>query len=204
MAKQKSTKVKTKAKVQKLTPPKMKAGTALVKALKPQPQFKKDGSPWTPWADEVALRLAKREERRIANGGTEDREGKCIAHTSGVHGPKRLCDKAAIRGLDVCGTHGGSTKMAKEAAKRRLTDELDPTINRMIEIRDQSDHMPSALGASIHILNRVLGKPDAVDKDKGAGRATINIGIAIGGIPAKKVELQAHNDVEGEVLTVGD
>lgn len=148
------------------------------------PKFKKDGTPYVPWAEEVALRLKVREEK-IAAGEVEDRTGRCNATTTGVHGPKRPCMGWAVRGTTVCLKHGAATKHVKNAAKRRLLEQLDPTISRLVEIRDQSEHMPSALGASVHILNRVLGKPDAVDKDKGAGRAIINVGIAIGAIPNK-------------------
>lgn len=155
------------------------------------PKTKKDGTPLTPWSDEVALRLKAKEERMAANGGVDPKnEGKrmCKAHTSGVHGPKRPCDKVAMHGLEVCWTHGGGSKAAKEAARRRLIGELDPTISRLIEIRDQNDHMPSALGASVNIMNRVMGKPDSVDKDKGAGKPNITIGLNIGGIPRAKVK----------------
>ena len=31
-----------------------------------------------------------------------------------------------------------------------------------------------------------MGKPDAVDKDKGAGRPIIQIGVSIGGLPGAK------------------
>ena len=162
------------------------------KTLTP-PKTKKDGSPLTPWADEVALRLKAKEERVAKNGGTDPRtEGKrmCKAQTTGVHGPKRPCDRYAVRGLEVCPMHGGSTKAAKDAARKRLTDELDPTISRLVEIRDQSEHMPSALGAATQIMNRVMGKPDSVDKDKGAGKSNITIGLAIAGIPRAKVVAQ--------------
>ena len=68
--------------------------------------------------------------------------------------------------------------------------EIDPTISRLIEIRDQDDHLPSALGASVQILNRVLGKPGDGPKQGEASAPVINVGIAIGGIPARpKVEV---------------
>lgn len=174
---------------------------ALAKA-ESKPKTKKDGTPWTPWADEVALRLAKKAEKLAKNGGVEDRRRKCTAHTSGVHGPKRPCDRWAVRGLTVCPIHGGSTKAAKDAARARLLDELDPTISRLVEIRDQDAHLPSALGAATHLMNRVMGKPDSVDKEKGAGRPIINIGVAIGGIPAQKpqVAITSGEDIEGEVV----
>lgn len=187
----------TPKKIKKLKPPS--------KALAIIPKLKKDGTPFTPWAEEVALRLENKAKRIAANGGVEDRTRKCTAHTSGVHGPKRLCDKYAVHGLKVCATHGGSTKLAKEAARKRLVDELDPTISRLIAIRDQDDHLPSALGAATHIMNRVMGKPDAVDKEKGAGRAIINVGIAIGGIPASRATVRVSEEtIDAEPTDVDD
>lgn len=191
--------------VKALTPPKRKSKPNQPPAVRPT--TKKDGTPWTPWADEVALRLQKKAERIAASGGVEDRTGLCTAHTSGIHGPKRLCGKYAVGGLTVCATHGGSTKAAKEAAKKRLLDELNPTISRLIELRDQDAHLPTALGAATHMMNRVLGKPDSVDKDKGAGRPVINVGIAIGGIPARgtaQIAIDDGNTVDSEATEVDD
>jgi hypothetical protein len=188
-------------------------GARLARALKNSPgklggdvlrdsvKLKKDGTPYTPWSDEVALRLKKKEERKAA--GLPEKKGKrCKAMTTGVHGPKRPCDRHAVKGLDVCYVHGGSTKAAKEAARRRLVDELDPTISRLIEIRDQDMHMPSALGAATQIMNRVMGKPDSVDKDKGAGKPTINIGIGIAGIPRAAIQAQITDGETVETVAV--
>ena len=124
--------------------------------------------------------------------------------TTGVHGPKRPCDRFAINGLNVCYVHGGGTKAAKEAARKRLLNELDPTISRLVEIRDQNEHLPSALGAATHIMNRVMGKPDAVDKDKGGGKPTIVIGVNIGGIPKKQLALTTDTDIEGDIVSRSD
>ena len=165
------------------------------------PKTKKDGTPFTPWADEVAQRLAKKQERE-EQGIAPYKGRKCSAMTTGVHGPKRPCDRWAVNGLTVCYMHGASTKAAKDAARKRLLNELDPTIERLTQIRDQTDHLPSALGAATHIMNRVLGKPDAVDKDKGAGKPTIVIGVNIGGIPKKPIAITAQledgNTLEAE------
>ena len=158
--------------------------TAMARVL---PKLKKDGSPLIPWAEEVKQRLEKKKERESRPDFVPHKGRICKAMTTGVHGPKRPCGKWAVNGLTVCATHGGSSKMAKDAATKRLLNELDPTISRLIDIRDQNEHIPSALGAATHIMNRVMGKPDAVDKDKGAGKPTIIIGLNIGGIPAKQI-----------------
>lgn len=138
----------------------------------------------TPWAVQVMERLAKKLAREAENG-PESREGKCSAMTTGTYGPKRPCDRYAIAGGTVCIMHGGSTKNAKKAARERLLDEVDPTISRLRELRDQDAHLPTALGAATHILNRALGKPENADKGGERTGPVINVGIAIGGIPVK-------------------
>jgi hypothetical protein len=160
-----------------------------------EPRLKKDGTPFTPWSEEVALRLAKKQEK-IEAGEKLPQGKKCSAHTTGIHGPKRPCDRWATAGLDVCYVHGGGTKAAKAAAKEFLANELMPSLARLVEIRDQSDHMPSALGAAVHITNRILGKPDATEREKGAGAPIIKIGMALGGLPAGQKQIQLAVQVE--------
>lgn len=152
------------------------------------PKLKKDGTPYTPWADEVALRLKKKEERLAANGGQDDRTGKCKAMTTGTWGPKRPCDRWAIKGGDVCYMHGGGAKQTKEAAKKRLMSEVHPTIERLTQIRDQDTHFPAAVAAAKEILNRTLGKPEATQTKLGDGAPQINIGINLSGLPKTMVE----------------
>jgi hypothetical protein len=184
-----------KKRVNKIAPP-GHPGVRLVKALKTaEPRTKKDGTPFTPWSEEVALRLAKKQEK-IEAGEKLPQGKKCSGHTTGVHGPRRPCDRWAVAGLDVCPMHGGSTKAAKAKAKEFLTDQLMPTLNRLIEIRDQDMHMPSALGAAVHITNRILGKPDATEKEKGAGAPIIKIGMALGGLPPGQKQLQVAVQIE--------
>lgn len=81
--------------------------------------------------------------------------------------------------------HGGAIKKVKEAAKARFNEELYPTIRRLTEIRDQDEHLPSALGASLAIVNHAIGKPGAAEEGENAKRPIINIGVNIGGVPAK-------------------
>lgn len=166
------------------------------------PKLKKDGTPWKPWSEEVKERLAKKEQR-IASGEVLPEGRKCSAMTTGVHGPKRQCDRWAVNGLTVCWMHGGSTKAAQDAAKKRLANELDPTVSRLLELRDQDMHMPTALGAATQIMNRVMGKPDSVDKDKGAGTPIIRIGMKIGGLPKNQDELSVGVEV-GRAKDVAD
>lgn len=116
------------------------------------------------------------------------------------------CGNPPIKGSTVCHKHGGQLPPVKLAAaqriqdaKNRLLDELDPTISRLKEIRDQDDHLPSALGASVQILNRTIGKPEEGKRDESAKRTIIKIGVAIGGIPTQPViGLLAESTEESE------
>ena len=152
-----------------------------------KPTVMKDGSPLIPWSVKVAAAIAKREAATAAGIPPKSAQYAkvCTAMTTGNHGPKRPCENPAVSGLEVCRVHGGSIPAVKAAAKRRILEEVDPTISRLREIRDQDEHMPSALGASIHILNRALGKPGDGEKHGTSSAPVINIGINIGGLPVK-------------------
>jgi hypothetical protein len=158
----------------------------------------------TPWVEEVAERLAKRmaEEAGMSpEEYAEHRKGKCTALTSGIYGPKRPCDRWAIKGSAVCQIHGGSAKQTKEAARKRIMEEVFPTINRLTEIRDQDGHMPSALGASKELLNRAMGKPEATQGQLGGGAPIILIGERLGALPIQIVEANRQKQLveAGEV-----
>ena len=108
---------------------------------------------------------------------------KCIYHrTDRETGEKKLCEKFAIAGGTVCATHGGSAPQVKKAAQLRLTELLLRKVERLDEISEQSAHMPSALGATQAIMNRVMGKVGETKKDTSGG-ITVVIGAAFGGSP---------------------
>ena len=119
----------------------------------------------------------------------------CSGHTTGNHGPKRLCRAPRMMGGFVCRVHGGSAPGVRKAAKMRLLEEVEPTIHRLIQIRDQNDHMPSALGAGLAIMNRTLGKASEGPPVAGGG-FNVQIGIGIGSIPAsvKVTPVEDEND----------
>lgn len=98
--------------------------------------------------------------------------------------------------------HGGAIKKVKDAAETRFKEELGPSIKRLAEIRDQSDHMPSALGATQVFLNRALGKQGAPAEDGGAKRVKVVVGVAIGGLPQKVIAAQAKVDAEEDAIEV--
>lgn len=151
-----------------------------------------------PWSEEVAERLEKKAAREALNG-PDSRDGKCTALTTGKWGPKRPCERWAILGGNVCYMHGGAIKKVKDAAETRFKEELYPTIRRLTEIRDQDDHMPSALGASLAIVNRAIGKQGAPEAAGGDKRPIINIGINLGGLP-NRPQLAVTNTIEAETV----
>ena len=99
----------------------------------------------------------------------------CIARRNGV-----FCKRWAIAGGTVCPTHGGASPQAKVAAKARLESLLLRKVERLDEISEQNTHMPSALGATQAIINRVMGKVGDAPKRENTG-PTIQIGISLAG-----------------------
>jgi hypothetical protein len=99
--------------------------------------------------------------------------------------------------------HGGAITKVKEAAEARFKEELYPTIRRLTEIRDQDNHMPSALGASLAIVNRAIGKQGAPEESK-PQRQSIMIGIALGGLPQSGKALVKVATVEDGQTIEGD
>lgn len=115
------------------------------------------------------------------------------------------CGNPPMHGTTVCFMHGGHLPVVKAAAERRIQEaqqrfieEVEPTITRLTQIRDQDDHYPSALGASQAILNRAMGKVGETKKDPNAGRQTIKIGITIG---ARKRVDSANQEVAVGVVS---
>lgn len=127
-----------------------------------------------------------------------DRDGrKCIRRMGeNEDGTMRYCGRWAIAGGTVCPKHGGSAPQVKKAAQARLTELLERKVERLNEISEQSDHMPSALGATQSIINRVMGKVGDAPKRENQG-TTIQIGINLsgGGKPSISVaQLPAGSD----------
>jgi hypothetical protein len=106
------------------------------------------------------------------------------------------CKKYAIKGGFVCPTHGGSAPQVRAKANKRLLALVEPSLIRLGDLVQQSEHMPTALGAIRTVLERAgtitpigpLGK----DTNEGNSRPIINIGIALGGLTPDKMRLLAQ------------
>jgi hypothetical protein len=100
------------------------------------------------------------------------------------------CRKRALVGGHVCEKHGGTAPQVKARAARRLLAVVEPTLDRLMKLRDQDDHLPTAMMATKEILNRAGGAAlGPVDPQGGKvdTRPVINIGIQVGGIDQSKL-----------------
>ena len=89
---------------------------------------------------------------------------------------KRLCERWAIAGATICMKHGGNAPQVKKAAAERMLGLLERKVERLNEISEQNTHMPSALGATQAMINRVMGKVGDGPKASNVG-PTVNIGF---------------------------
>ena len=142
--------------------------------------------------------------KRPTSFSTPQEPGKCTAHTTGNHGEKRPCRNWAIKGGRVCRYHGGAAPQVKAAAQKRLNELLMPAIERLGEIADQSEHLPSALGAVNTIINHTKGKPGEAKGNKGKKGPTIIVGIGLGGLPASAITVQVQEPEQEEEYEEGE
>lgn len=110
---------------------------------------------------------------------------KCRAHSARTKEP---CKKWAIKGAFVCRTHGGAAPQVKRKARRRLLAMVEPTLDTLVDLRDQRVHLPTTLGAAKEILKRALDE-EKVEGPKGPTGPVINIGVAIGGANPQQVRI---------------
>ena len=123
------------------------------------------------------------------------------------------CKRYAIKGGFVCTTHGGGAPQVRAKANKRLLAMVEPALIRLGDLVEQSEHMPTALGAIRTVLERAgtvtpigpLGK----DTSDGNTRPIVNIGIKIGGLTPDKLlalaEAHIHTpDIEAEIVEDDD
>jgi len=79
---------------------------------------------------------------------------RCKAHSSQTG---QRCKKAAMLGQTVCRTHGGASPQAKNAARERLNDLVDPAISSLKKVLERaidSEDYAAVVRAAISILDR--------------------------------------------------
>lgn len=132
----------------------------------------------------------------------------CIRRKMQPDGTYLYCKRWAIAGGTVCPKHGGDAPQVKDAAKRRMEALLLRKVERLDEISEQDGHMPSALGATMSLINRVMGKVGDAPKAAATGPSVI-VGIAFKG-DGKTVEITQHQpalpepSVDAEVVEDDD
>ena len=109
--------------------------------------------------------------------GTPRDPRKCIRRMRyDEQGEPVYCERYAMVGTTVCPKHGGNSPQVKKAAAERMLGLLERKVERLNEISEQNTHMPSALGATQAMINRVMGKVGDGPKASNVG-PTIQIGI---------------------------
>ncbi len=149
---------------------------------------------------------------RLVAQALELREGERKCRVTKKNGKK--CGKYAIRGGFVCTHHGGSAPQVRASANKRLLALVEPSLVRLGDLIQQSEHMPTALGAIRTVLERAGSTTPIgpINKDPGesAPKQIVNIGIAIGGLtPEKLAEIQmkqlaSRNPIDAEVVEDDD
>lgn len=86
----------------------------------------------------------------------------------------------------------------KRKAQERLQQMVEPMITRLDALAQQTDHLPTALGAVKDALDRAgIGENQRGASNAPSGGPTINIGIALGGLATAAKNAAS---IEGEVI----
>ncbi len=117
------------------------------------------------------------------------RERQCTAMSSFN---QERCRKYAVKGTNVCLSHGAKAPQVRKKAKQVLLAQVEPTIARLIDLRDQDEHPPTAFAAAKEILTRAVGKAEDSDGKKSGKGPQVIIGIALGGIDPSKVKAEVR------------
>lgn len=80
-----------------------------------------------------------------------DDSRRCTAHLTNGSGER--CRKSAIKGGNVCRSHGGAAPQTKKTARQRLLEAAEPAVKRLVQAI-RSDDERNAIKASAIILDR--------------------------------------------------
>jgi hypothetical protein len=78
------------------------------------------------------------------------RRQRCTAHISDGSRP---CERWAINGSNVCGTHGGRAPQVKRSARERLAELVEPALEGLHKALKSKD-LPTIVRASQIVLDR--------------------------------------------------
>lgn len=97
--------------------------------------------------------LVKWSEAWWATRSPDVQARRCTARLSDESGQR--CGKAAMKGQRVCGTHGGRSKRAIEAAKRRIAETADVAAKQLLKLAfDDKQSADIRLKATLQLLDR--------------------------------------------------
>lgn len=102
----------------------------------------------------------------IENRPRVDDYGRLLCHATNRDGSQ--CNGPAVTGMRVCRMHGGSSPQARQKAKLRLAELVDPAIATLAHIMAEQGNAPSdRLRAANSILDRAghgrMTKVESVD-----------------------------------------
>ncbi len=91
---------------------------------------------------------------------------RCTAHLR--DGSGRQCKKPAKKGMNICGSHGGSAPQTIAAAERRLLAAADPAAAELVELALNGETPSVKLGAIKELLERAqVGGPKRIAVEGG-------------------------------------
>jgi hypothetical protein len=92
---------------------------------------------------------------------------KCTAHSKRTGAP---CNNAPVAGLTVCRMHGGATKAAREAARRRLDEAADRLANKLLKI---------ALDDGASEATQLAAIKDALDRAGLSAKTAVEVSVGV-------------------------
>lgn len=123
----------------------------------------------------------------IGHSYVRDAQGMKVVGEDG-HYLFKPCEKDARDGMRVCANHGGRSPQAIMSAERTLNEYRDRAAERLIELAEQNDHLPTALGATVTALKQQRVVKDGSSEAGGNRPLRVVIGVQFGGMnPGKGV-----------------
>jgi hypothetical protein len=129
----------------------------------------------------AATTLVGDERKCRARAYIRDMNGERMKDAKGEY-LRKPCGRWAMKGGTVCGVHGGLAPQVRKSAEKRLRMLVDPAIDRLSELMNQNEHLPTALGAIATAFKHTIGDGGAAGKKGGGGAPKIIIGVQFGAL----------------------